>query len=97
MISDGKSIVKIEPNFIFRGAVCGVNKLSVSKKVTQEFGEFISDVFAGKICAALKERARNNLNVWHLIFGSSCDFFQSQNPQNRATIPRVLLNQKIET
>jgi predicted nucleotidyltransferase component of viral defense system len=69
MVSNGKSIVKIEPNYIFRGAVCGIKKLPLSERVTQEFGGFIdgipvmsfNDVFAGKICAALNRQHPRDL------------------------------------
>ncbi len=76
MISNGKSIVKIEPNFIFRGAVIGINKLPISKKITQEFGEFIddipiasfNDIYAGKICAALNRQHPRDLFDIKLLF-----------------------------
>ena len=68
-VFDGKSIVKIEPNFIFRGLVHEMDYLPLSKKVTQTFNEFIDgvpvasfyDVFAGKICAALNRQHPRDL------------------------------------
>ncbi len=64
-----KSIVKIEPNFIFRGMVHPVEHLAVSSRVTEEFNEYIDeipiasfyDVFAGKICAALNRQHPRDL------------------------------------
>ncbi|PIR10222.1 MAG: hypothetical protein COV52_09695 [Gammaproteobacteria bacterium CG11_big_fil_rev_8_21_14_0_20_46_22] len=76
MVSDKKSIVKIEPNFVLRGTIFDANRLPVSKKVTQEFGEFIdeipiasfNDVFAGKICAALNRQHPRDLFDIKLLF-----------------------------
>jgi len=75
-VTDRKSIVKIEPNFIFRGTVEETEKLSISKRVTDEFGEFIdeiplasfNDVFAGKICAALNRQHPRDLFDIKLLF-----------------------------
>jgi predicted nucleotidyltransferase component of viral defense system len=68
-VFDGKSTVKIEPNFIFRGLVHDVDYLSLSQKVTQTFSQFIddvpvasfNDVFSGKICAALNRQHPRDL------------------------------------
>lgn len=66
---DADSIVKIEPNFIFRGCIGGTKKLAIAKKITQEFGYFVDDilvcsfedVFAGKLCAALNRQHPRDL------------------------------------
>lgn len=76
MVSDEKSIVKIEPNFVLRGTVFDANRLPISKRVTQEFGGFIdevpvasfNDVFAGKICAALNRQHPRDLFDVKLLF-----------------------------
>lgn len=68
-VTDNKSIVKIEPNFIFRGTIYPSKNLTISKRITQEFGQFIddvpmvsfNDVFAGKICAALNRQHPRDL------------------------------------
>ena len=64
-----KSIVKIEPNFVLRGIIHKPKYLTVSKRVTEEFGEYIDeipvasfyDVYAGKICAALDRQHPRDL------------------------------------
>jgi len=69
IISDKKSIFKLEPNFIFRGTLFKKEKLLISQKAIEEFGHFIdeipvasfNDVFAGKICAALKRQHPRDL------------------------------------
>jgi len=76
MVSNEKSIVKIEPNFVLRGTVFDTNRLPISKIVTKEFGEFIdevpvasfNDVFAGKICAALSRQHPRDLFDIKLLF-----------------------------
>lgn len=68
-IFDEKSIVKIEPNFIFRGTVHQPEYLTLSPLVIDEFGHYIDDipvasfydVFAGKICAALDRQHPRDL------------------------------------
>jgi predicted nucleotidyltransferase component of viral defense system len=69
MVSDGNSIVKIEPNYIFRGHLFDATPSSIVERVTEEFGAFIDnvpvasfcDVYAGKICAALSRQHPRDL------------------------------------
>jgi len=69
LISDGNSIVKIEPNYIFRGHLFDTSLLAIATRVTEEFGVLIdkvpvasfSDVYAGKICAALSRQHPRDL------------------------------------
>lgn len=69
IVTDKKSIVKIEPNFIVRGTLFEGEKLLISQRAIEEFGHFIdeipvasfNDVFAGKICAALKRQHPRDL------------------------------------
>lgn len=76
MVNDGKSIIKIEPNHIFRGTIYESAKLNINDKVTQQFGNFIdaipiasfNDVYAGKICAALNRQHPRDLFDIKLLF-----------------------------
>ena len=76
IVADGRSVVKIEPNFIFRGYLSKGSNLKISKKVTEVFGAFIddipvasfSDVYAGKICAALNRQHPRDLFDIKLLF-----------------------------
>ena len=68
-VSNRNSVIKIEPNYVFRGHLFNANLLSVVGRVTEEFGEFIDnvpiasfhDVYAGKICAALNRQHPRDL------------------------------------
>lgn len=63
------AIIKIEPNFVLRGTIHSTEYLTVSQRVTEEFGEYIdeipiasfNDVFAGKLCAALDRQHPRDL------------------------------------
>lgn len=69
LVSDENSIIKIEPNYIFRGCLFNAPPLKIVEKVKEEFGIFIDnipvasfyDVYAGKICAALDRQHPRDL------------------------------------
>lgn len=69
LVSDSQAMIKIEPNYVFRGTLFRTQQLPVSSRVTQEFGEYIDDIpvasfkdiFAGKICEALNRQHPRDL------------------------------------
>jgi predicted nucleotidyltransferase component of viral defense system len=73
------TMIKIEPNFVMRGSLCPVERLDLSKKVTDLFSVFVDDVpvlsaaelYAGKLCAALSRQHPRDLFDVKLLLETS--------------------------
>lgn len=65
VVANAEVQIKVEPNFIVRGVAFGVEKRPICKKVSAEVFTFpcasFSDVFGGKICAALERQHPRDL------------------------------------
>lgn len=78
LVSKNNVVVKIEPNFIFRGSVFGADKKTLCKAAQDQFLQSIkinvlsyADVYAGKICAALNRQHPRDLFDIKILFENS--------------------------
>jgi hypothetical protein len=68
--------IKVEPNFVFRGALFPVETRTLCASAQAEFERFVesrilseADLYGGKICAALDRQHPRDLFDVHLMFG----------------------------
>lgn len=74
-ISDNKASIKIEPNYLLRGAIYEPKRLKISKTVSDKFGMSaymnvlnFNELYGGKICAALdRQHPRDLFDIKLLI------------------------------
>lgn len=67
-LKGGTAIIKIEPNFIFRGTIHPVSEIEVKPKVSEILERTVKmqvisfeDLYAGKICATLNRQHPRDL------------------------------------
>lgn len=76
LVHDGKTIIKIEPNFIVRGTLLPVQLGTTCQRIKNEFDSFIDEIpmmatdelYAGKICAALSRQHPRDLFDIKILF-----------------------------